>query len=188
MRTAESPIDTANELVDIVTACELVGMDLPWGGAGSMKLFCPFGEVSHSDGGRDKSFRIYEDTNSAHCFACATTWRPVSLVATAKDITEEAAAQSLLESKGYRPKNVDDILNELIREDEPQPSQESLARALSTFCARISPEWEDRQLDTDVSRAYRMCLEPLSLVTDAAGAERWLAAAKTVMTRALEKK
>lgn len=177
-----SPVAIANREVSITVACRLVDMNVD----GYAKTWCPFGDVTHADGGYDRAFRIYEDTNSAYCFACAEAYRPVSLIARARDISADEAAAVLLEHIGYVPENVDDRLDILLQEEEQPIDQESLASALSVFCSRIAPNWKHMQFDDAVATPYRKCLELLSLVSSPTDAETWLAAAKKKMTATLK--
>src|SRR5712692_3099929 len=57
----------ANERISIALACRWAGVSVSEGD-GSRKIWCPFGSVSHSDGGVERAFRMYEGTNSAYCF------------------------------------------------------------------------------------------------------------------------
>lgn len=177
-----SPVAIANREVSISTACRLIDMSVD----GYAKTWCPFGDVTHADGGYDRAFRIYEDTNSAYCFACGEAFRPVSLIARARDISTDEAAAVLLEHIGYVPVDVDDRLDALLREEEEPVDQESLASALGVFCSRIAPDWKHLQFDDSVATPYRQCLEVLSLVSTPKDAETWLTAAKMKMTRTLE--
>jgi hypothetical protein len=65
----------------------------------SPKGHCPFG-WEHPDGGVEKSFRVYPQTNSAFCFAGHGRFGPVRLVALKHGVPLERAAVDLLVAKG----------------------------------------------------------------------------------------
>lgn len=176
-------IARANERVSILEVFELIGNPI----YSSAKNYCPFGPVTHADGGASPALRAYPDTNSAYCFACAEAWRPVQLLAKARDISEDEAAMVLLESSGYIPVSVDDRLEELLADDTPAVDADSLAQALSTYCLRIHPRWKSLQFEDEVAEAYQQCLAPLVLVHTPKDAQTWLTVTKRKMSQILER-
>src|SRR6266568_5256393 len=99
-----SVITIANEQVSILLVCDLIGMSVPSEISGrSYKTNCPFGEFYHSDGGAVKAFRIYPDTNSAHCFASCGYFTPVWLASSAWGRRPTEVAVQLLDRIGYKP-------------------------------------------------------------------------------------
>lgn len=176
-----SEISTANEVVGIEQACVMVGMDYA---TGFGKHYCPFGNLYHADGGISRSFRVYPTSNSAYCFACAAYYNPVKLVATAKGISDEDAAEFLLESVGYVAPDAYSRF-EAATATDTRVETNDLAAALKMACARYSSEWETRQFDDDVAVPFATVLGLLPKVKTDADAEKWLATAKIVMSRAL---
>lgn len=148
------------------------------------KNYCPFGDW-HADGGMTPSLRIYPDTNSSYCFACQEAHRPVSLLAKARDITWDEAAQWILEEVGYIEPDVDDRLTELLADDEPLLSREDLAQALDTYCQRICPTWHVTQLRDKPATKFAQCLSILDSVQSPADAARWLDVTKQLMRKVL---
>lgn len=57
----------ANEVVSIYAVCDKAGVDYSSYLGSRAKLFCPFGAITHMDGGATRAFRIYEETNTAYC-------------------------------------------------------------------------------------------------------------------------
>jgi hypothetical protein len=170
-------IQLANERMSITEACAYIGMgDV----SGLVKTYCPFGELMHEDGGRGKAFRVYPETNSAYCFACGRPYRPVSLIATDRDLTEHEAASLILEEVGYIPPDLDSMWA-AASNDTPVIDHNSLIAALKTACARIDPNWEERQLEPMVARVFSRCLAPLEKVTTEEEARQWLDVTKKAM-------
>lgn len=181
-----SPVTIANEVVSIITACQLVGMDLPddLGMGRTRKLHCPFGDTSHPDFGVDPAFRLYIESNHAYCFAGCGYFTPTRLYAHAVDVHQRAAALDLLERVGYRPVSLAQAWAR-VSAPESTPDLASLRAALQTFCARVCPTWSVRQFDPDVAQTLGRCLALLDRVRSDADAGRWLVGVKTVMTRVL---
>ncbi len=180
--TRASLIALANEHVPIVTACRLVGVDLPEDGglARSRKTFCPFGELYHSDGGAEPAMRIYPDSNSAWCFRCAAYLTPVKLAAQAWDQDWATAAAVLLDRIGYRPPSLAERWAAAVAV-VPAPDTTLLAEALKVYCARHDPQWSTDQFAPDVAGQLARCLTLLDRVGDDEDAARWLAGTKRAM-------
>lgn len=180
-----SKFTIANELIGIATACQLIGMsEIDRFITSNVKAYCPFGDVAHSDGGYEKAFRIYPDTNSAYCFACGKAWTPVSLMADARDLTPAEAADVILELSGYVEPTVDSewdaLVNAPVVIDRPE-----LAEGLKVYCSRIASDWEERQFEPTVSRVLTSCLELLPAVKTREDVTKWFNATKRVMTSIL---
>ena len=92
MTQEKSVIDLANERITIIEACNMLGMDVHDFSIASLKVWCPFGHLYHSDGGTTKAMRIYPATNSAWCFACNLYFTPVKLIAMDRGIPDQQAA------------------------------------------------------------------------------------------------
>lgn len=179
---ADSSISIANEKVSITTVCQMLGMFVPeLYYLSSLKLHCPFGDVSHADGGQARAFRVYPEDNTAFCFACGIFFTPVRLLAMARDLSVEEAAEVLLEEAGYQPEDPDDRWALLLQSTEEPVSQLELAEALKIFCARVDPSWEERQFDTAIAVRFQQCLDLLSGVKNGADSKKWLAGTKQVM-------
>jgi hypothetical protein len=174
----------ANEQVSIFHACRMVGVDTPDFEAGSQKLYCPFGEIYHADGGMGRAFRIYPGTNSAYCFACVRFFSPVSIVALGKDMSLEAAADYLLDDAGWTPPDIDSRWQAAIATMESVDT-DYLAEALKVACERMDPLWEIHEFEPGVGATLRQCLDLLSKVRTQEDGAKWLTATKTVMQRAL---
>lgn len=187
MAEAPSTIDIANEITSIYDACELVGVeDLYDRGSSTMKTYCPFGDVSHLDGGDSKSFRVYSETNTAYCFACSKSYSPVSLIATARDISLIDAAEALLIHANYVPEDVDSQIQALLDEGERIfVNTDDLAEALKLHCAVIDGAWAERQFEPAVARKLSMCLALLDKVHTREDSKKWLDITKTAMTSIL---
>lgn len=168
----------------IVDACNELGMGV-YGGTDRMKFYCPFGEIWHVDGGMSKAFRIYENTNSAWCFACSAYYTPVKLIAADKDKTELEAAEWILEHTHYvAPDFVAQW--DAITSATPSIDREALTEALRLSCTRF-PGWDAKQFDDRIARTYTKVLSVLPKVADEDGARKWLDTAKQVMKRELER-
>lgn len=181
---AESIITLANSRMTITEACRLVGVHIGDFTLGSMKTYCPFGGVFHTDGGWSKAFRIYPGTNSAYCFACGAHYTPVKLIARARDLSDEDAAQWILDQTNYVPPDFASRWDALTK-SVPEIDRDALAEALSVACARAEPQWEERQFDPEVAASLRRCLDMLPRVTSADAAKRWLATCTQFMQRVL---
>ena len=183
-----SLVTLANDVVPIITVCRLVGMDLPadltYGR--SRKLHCPFGETAHSDHGLDPAFRVYPESNSAYCFACAAYYTPVALYAHAVDTDRRTAAADLLDRVGHRPLSLTEAWAKLTTAVDP-PDVASLRAALQTYCRRVCADWDTRQFDPDVAVVLAMCLDLLDRVDSVTDVQDWLQGVKAVMARVLHR-
>lgn len=156
-------------------------MDLPEGFANgrNMKVFCPFGDLYHSDGGVEAAMRIYPDSNSLYCFAGCGGFGPVSLVAHAWDLTRRAAARELLERTGITGPSRASVWAQ--RELVDPPDRVLLAEALKTFCRRRVVAWSTTQFDPVVAARLSACLALLDHVATDEDAGRWLEVCKAAM-------
>lgn len=181
-----SVITVADEQVSIVAVCQMFGVDVPDDIADgrSRKLPCPFGELYHSDHGRDPAMRIYADTNSAYCFSCQTYWTPVTLAAKAMDTDRRTAAARLLDRIGYRPLDLAQVWAQAVS-FEPELDRAALADALKAYCRRIDPAWTTHQFDPAVSSALVRCLSILDLVRSPDDVDMWLTRCKAAMMQAI---
>lgn len=179
-----SLIDEADKRVSIVKVCRMIGMHVSEGWHG--KMTCPFGDVNHSDGGIQKSFRIYQETNSAYCFSCRIYFTPVRLYAEAKELRRMDAALVLLEAVGWKPVSQAQRWADLLSSTEEHIDLSMLGLALRTYCARVCSEWDELQLNPEVAELLSRCLALLDRVHTSEEAEQWLDTCKTVMDSKLK--
>lgn len=176
----------ANDHSDILVVARMIGMVVPdFSYAASIKLYCPFGDVSHADGGTSKAFRIYPETNSAYCFACGEHFSPVKLLATARDLPLAEAADTLLEIAGVTEEGTEERWQQLLSEQDSPINTAELAEALKVYCSRVDPAWDERQFDPAVAETFQRCLELLGSVRTPADVTQWLGATKQVMAKRL---
>lgn len=187
-----SLLTRANEQVPILHVCGLLKMDVPTDIAlgRSARVYCPFGETAHADGGEEPAFRIYPDTNSAWCFAEREYFSPTKLYALHLGIPELEAAGRLLESVGisavgYRELTADTPMPVDLRVPDREPDLHSLAEALKMYCARecgkADLDWEMLQFEGPVAEKLSRCLNLLSKVTSSTDAAQWLTVTKQAM-------
>lgn len=185
MATEEkSIVAIANERMSIIEACNKLGMDVFEFSVASMKFYCPFGSLYHADEGRTKAMRIYPATNSAWCFACNLYFTPTRLLAMDRGITEQEAAESILDDTRYVAPDYESKWNALIA-PVAAVDTDDLAEALKVACRRIAPDWEERQFEEAVATKLRQCLSLLRKVKTDEDATKWLSTTKQVMQRAL---
>jgi hypothetical protein len=178
-----SLVSLANEQVSISQALRWAGADVP-DGFGNRKTWCPFG-VTHPDGGRDAALRLYEDTNSAYCFACARSWSPVKMMADYWDCGFAEAAEKMCRLAGIREPTWRDQWASL--HEETVPDRAALAEALKTWCRRVrGPSWDFDQFDARFAKPVGDCLSCLPLVMTDRDAYTWLDGCKVILRPILE--
>lgn len=178
-------IRLANQRISMATACRWAGMSVS-DGEGSRKIRCPFGDISHSDGGVAASFRVYEETNSAFCFSCQRGWAPVGLMAEFWDCARAEAAERMCQMAGITPPGWRERWAEL--QQPLPPDRDDLAEALKQWCLRVcGPSWRVRQFDREVVAPLAACLGVLPLVTTDQEADEWLDRCQLVMLPLLAK-
>jgi hypothetical protein len=92
-------IEKANEAVSIFDVlAEEFGIHHPREGR-SFKGHCPFG-FEHPDGGVEKGYRSYPETNTSHCFVMHGQLTPVRLIALHNDWSQGRSAEYLLRKAG----------------------------------------------------------------------------------------
>lgn len=184
--TPKSVVAIANKEVPIELVCRRIGVHMPDALADgrSMKLVCPFAKLWHDDGGAMKSFRIYPESNTAHCFAGCGMFSPVWLAAQYWGVSTREAATRLLDIIGYKPLTVAEMWkNAQLQERKPDVS--SLSLALRVFCDRSTTGWDEKQFDRGVANTLSRCLGLLREVHTEAEAREWLGTTKLVMLRVL---
>jgi hypothetical protein len=179
-------VTLANEKISIATACGWAGMPVSEGD-GSRKIRCPFGDVVHSDGGVEASFRMYEGENGAFCFACSRHWTPVSLMAEVWDCGRREAAERMCQMAGITPPDWRERWEEL--QQPVPPDIASLAELLKAWCRRVrGPAWETEQFESRMAGPLASCLSVLSLVRTDEDAEAWFDGCKQVMLSLLHER
>lgn len=173
-----SSIQLANEQVTIAQALRWaevsVGDDF-----GNRKTHCPF-DVTHPDTGVEAALRLYEDTNTAHCFACARSWSPVALMAEYWDCGRAEAAEKMCKLAGLREPTWRDQWDAL--HQPAVPDRAALGEALKTWCRkRRGPSWEREQFEPRFAVPLGDCLSWLPAVTTAEESNTWLDGCKVVM-------
>lgn len=185
VRKRRSVIATANAEVNIFRVADWIGMSVPETSA-SLKTYCPFGEVSHPDGGVDAAFRFYRDTNSAYCFAGCGAFGPVRLAAVAWDRSFRDVAEELLERIGHRPLDPVEAWEAAAAYVAPV-DLEALGSALKLYAERVEPQWQTKQYEDEVQQVLGRCFALLGSVRSGDEAGRWLETCKTVVTRVLRR-
>jgi hypothetical protein len=180
----QSAVALANERMSIIDACNELGMEVRDFSIASLKVHCPFGQLTHADGGQSRAFRIYPDTNSAWCFACQQYFNPVILIAMDRGITNDEAAEYILAKTNYVAPDFVSRWDALMAQTY-ELNTTDLAEALKVSCARMVPDWEERQFEDVVSERLRLCLGKLPRLKTQEDASKWLAIAKQAMRQAL---
>lgn len=177
-----SDIALANKSVSILAVCRLVGIDVPETVTGSVKVYCPFGAVYHSDGGHSPAMRIYPETDSSWCFACSAYFTPVTLYSQVLGIPPQEAAEVLCDRfEVARAKAWEEVLAPV---PEPPVDRAELAEALKTWCVRQIPNFDARQFG-DLAEILGKCLDLLALVNNSEAAYTWLESSKQVLHTAI---
>lgn len=93
---AERTIARADEVSIFTVLKDFLGLTVPVAPDGSSwKTFCPWRD-EHPDGGLDKGFRVYPDSNSAHCFVMHGYFTSSRLVAQQFGMRRVSAAEKIL--------------------------------------------------------------------------------------------
>jgi hypothetical protein len=181
----DSPVALANRRVPFATACRWADVDVPGDvPEHGIKVYCPFGDYAHEDGGAEMAFRVYPD--HGYCFACGEWFTPVKLCAVVWDCTQEEAARQMLEQAGVADPDYREQWKRLTDWSQP-PDVDSLVKALRAWCAGNCPKWSVRQYDEAVAGKLADCLRLLSLVRTEKDCRAWLAGCKKAMASVLDK-
>jgi hypothetical protein len=151
---------------------------------GNSKQYCPFGHLYHADGGTSKSLRVYTETETAFCFAGCGWFNPVRLLSLDRGISEEEAADVILDHTGYVPPDLESRWTAATT-ITVTVDKDALSEALKVACGRMDPDWEDVQFDPPIATKFRLCLELLPRVRDEGEATKWLAITKQIMSKTL---
>lgn len=181
----QSPVSLANAKIPFPVACGWAGIDVPGDVTeNGLKVYCPFGEWAHEDGGAAPALRVYPD--HAYCFAEAEWFTPVKLCALSWDCTPDEAAREMLSRAGIADPDYRQQWQRLV--DYSQlPDLDGLAGSLRVFCARTDPAWKARQYDGPVADKLADCLKLLALVRTEQDCRTWLAGCKKAMEQVLSK-
>jgi hypothetical protein len=168
--------------VPFATACRWAGIEF-YGEAHErgVKVYCPFGDFEHPDGGREPALRIYHD--HGWCFAESRYFSPVSLLAEVWGVSWEDAAARALDKTGYVPEDYRSQWEQVTA--DPAPDLAALELALDAFCAGRFRDWQTVQYHPVVSRQRAECLGILPLVRTARDCPVWLEACKKAMLQVL---
>lgn len=165
----------------MIVACRAIGMAVDEGAHG--KMFCPWGEFTHPDGGDEPAFRVYSD--HGFCFACWQYYTPVSLCTAAWEVAEDSVAEKLLHLAGVAPESYDELWDRVVR---PIPiDTRAIWEALRTYCVRNFPRWESLQYHDEVSLYLARCRGLLTRVENEADARQWLDACSLVLDEVLRR-
>jgi hypothetical protein len=158
-------------------ACRAAGIYVPdiHRDTGS-KMHCPWGQVSHSDGGRDPAFRVWPD--HGWCFSCREHFSPVKLASRVWEVSYEQAAIKLLDHVGFKPADYAHHWQRVAA--PPELDRSAVAQALRNYCAALAPQ--HRLTEPAPAEYLARCLGFLTQVNDEAGAVQWLALSKQVMS------
>lgn len=181
----DSPAALANSKIPFPVACRWAGIDVPSDPAeGGIKIYCPFGEWAHDDGGSSPAFRVYAD--HGWCFACGQYFSPVRICADVWDMAPDEAARQMLERAGIADPDYKQQWQRLVDWCQP-PDLDGMAAALRAWCARADPDWKARQYDSAVSAKLAACLVLLGRVRTEQDCRAWLAGCKKAMGQVLGK-
>ena len=179
----DSPVALANRRIPFATAARWAGIDVPAGvPEHGLKVYCPFGEYSHDDGGASPALRVYPD--HAYCFAEQEWFTPVKLCALTWGCTPEEAARQMLAQAGVADPDYREHWKRLVDRSQP-PDVDGLAAALRIWCRGNDPRWPVRQYDEPVAGKLAQCLGLLSWVRTEADCRIWLAGSKKAMSQVL---
>lgn len=172
----------ANARMTMSEALTIAGTDAYGGYSG--KIFCPFGDTMHADGGRERAMRNYGD--HAYCFAGCGAFTPVTMIALAKDMSRDEAADWILQETGYVEPTWQSRVAALQSRVEPI-DLDVLADVLREQCRRLDPTWDRRQYEEGASTALARCLALLPSVKTAEDARTWKQGATKVMASVLRR-
>ena len=183
----KSLVALADREVGILQVLSFLGGDLHGmdGLRSNLKVYCPFGDLYHSDGGVSPALRVYSESNTGFCFAETQLFTPTSLFARGTGLTSQEAARELLDRVNYRPVAFIHLW-EQAQVPKIEIDRTALGGALKEYCSRICRTWEIEQFEEEVAVTLGRCLRALSKVETATDVETWLETCKQVMEFQLE--
>jgi hypothetical protein len=119
--------------------------------ASSWKVKCPWA-MEHEDGGLDKQFRIYSESNSGYCFAMHGRVDNIRLYRETHDyMTEFEAAKELLDEYGieYKRKSYQETFAEVSKASSQRFDYQDLVDAMK-FYLQSFDAYSDVEYDTEV--------------------------------------
>jgi hypothetical protein len=171
----------ANLKVPMIVACHAIGMKVDEGS--TKKMYCPFGEFSHLDGGDEPAFRVYSD--HAFCFACWKWYSPVGLCVAEWEVTEDSAAETLMRLAGVAPESYQEVWDRVT--EEVTVDTRAVGDALEIYCARNFPRWERLKYTDEVALYLARCRGLLVQVKSESEARQWLEGCSRVMDTVLRR-
>ena len=115
-KRSRDPVVQANRIPIIRVLSDLWNVHVPEGmGHRSWKTFCPLG-WEHPDGGIDKGFRVYEQSNTAYCFVMHGSLTPVRLAQMKWGGKQFRVAYRLMEQYGVGKRHWKDRYEDVLRE------------------------------------------------------------------------
>lgn len=126
----------------------------------SWKVRCPF-FFEHEDGGLDKQFRVYSESNSGYCFAMhgrvdnLTLYRSQRFSSTFFDAAEALLTEFNIE---YKNKSYRETFEEILKEKEEVIDSSSIIEAMKVYLSTIS-EYEDLQFHPEVLDGMKLFLD-----------------------------
>ena len=155
----------------------LCGMDVAsW----SSKVECPFDD--------ELAFKIYSETNTAHCFACSKSYTPTSLLAEHRGIRIKEAAEILVDiavREGRYVPITPEARWAALTTAPLEMDKASEAEALKIYCARVDGDWKTKQFDLRIAATFAKCLAPLDKISTIDELQQWRTVARSAMLRAL---
>ena len=172
-----SAYELANDLTTMYDSMRMCGMEVArW----SSKIECPFDD--------ELAFKIYSETNTAHCFACVKSYTPTSLLAEHRGILIKEAAEILIDiavREGRYVPPTPEARWEHLTTAPLEIDRASEAEALKIYCARVDGDWKNKQFDLLIAATFTRCLAPLDKVTAIDELQQWRTIARSAMLRAL---
>jgi len=181
--SSRSLVEIANKHISIWEVCRLVGVDFGGYYGTNSKLYCPFGNITHMDGGSTKAFRVYPATETAYCFGCSQFFDAVGLYSEFSDLSREEAADFLLTESGWKEETYEEKWDKLTKKTSIDTS--GLSEALDIYCLKLNPEWEVICIESPYREAYASVMGVLPYVRNFSDADKWMNAAKEKMRKVL---
>lgn len=160
-RRADKLFERANAVSIATVLADFCDTNVPSEGR-SWKGWCPFG-WEHSDGGLDRNWRVYPQTNTSYCFDTHGAMGPVKLVMMKREVPAKKAAYIILDKYGLsKPRYYKERWEELTKERAESTS----LSAEYAVAALLS--WAELQgidtMDTKVLKATEVALDDLDAV------------------------
>lgn len=138
-------------------------------GVKSAKWDCPW-NYEHGDGGLDRGFRVYPDTNTAYCFIIHGSMDPVRVVQIQEGVPRAVAAKRVCEKYGLRKPPWRDRYAQLVLEREAAGkivNSATLGEALHRAIGIDADPWRNPKLAEAFTRALDEMEEVIPLATEA---------------------